>query len=125
LAIWLSDPLGCGWMLRELMPLLPLLGRTKNVVSTLHGKQLRSGWHEAALAIAEGDFQRAAVIYERAGSRPAEAEARLDAARSLIDQGKLEEGETELNRSLAFWRSVGATAEIARAEPLCRRQATA
>jgi hypothetical protein len=123
LAVWLNDPLGSGWMLRDLMPLLPL-GRTEEVVSIIDQMRLRSGWHEAALAIVERDYRRAAEIYERVGARPAEAEARLDAADSLIHRGEIEEGDRELERSLAFWRSVGATAEIAKAESLRRRQAT-
>jgi|SRR4051812_1210318 class 3 adenylate cyclase/tetratricopeptide (TPR) repeat protein len=124
LAVWLNDPLGSGWMLRDLMPLLPLIGRTEDVVSTIDQMRLHSGWHEAALAIAERDYRRAAAIYERVGARPAEAEARLDAADALIHQGEIEDGDRELDRSLAFWRSVGATAEIAKAELLRRRQAT-
>ena len=51
LAVWLNDPFGSGWMLRDLMPLLPLLGRTEDVVSIIDQMRLRSGWHEAALAI--------------------------------------------------------------------------
>jgi hypothetical protein len=111
-------------MLRDLMALLPLMGRREDVVSIIDQMRLRSGWHEAALAIAGRDYRRAAAIYERVGARPAEAEARLDAADSLIHQGEIDDGERELDRSLAFWRSVGATAEIARAESLRRRHAT-
>ena len=68
------------------------VGRTEEVVSIIDQMRLRSGWHEAALAIVERDYRRAAEIYERVGARPAEAEARLDAADSLIHQGEIEEG---------------------------------
>ena len=52
-----------------------------------------------------GDFARAADRYEEIGSLTDEAEARLRAANSLMSSGNVAEGEIQLERALAFYRS--------------------
>ena len=47
-----------------------------------------------------------------------EAEARLRAAEQFLAAGRRAEGETELEKALAFYRSVGATLFIERGEAL-------
>jgi DNA-binding SARP family transcriptional activator/class 3 adenylate cyclase len=74
-----------------------------------------SPWLEAACAFVDGDPRRAATIYAEIGSRPDEAYARLAAARWLLGAGRLAEGRTELDRALAFYREVAATAQLAAA----------
>ena len=59
--------------------------------------------------VAEGDFERAADLYAGIGSLPDEAYARLHAG-----------SVAQVERSLAFWRSVGATAHVAAAEQSLR-----
>ena len=66
---------------------------------------LPSRWVEAAGVVAEGDFERAADLYAGIGSLPDEAYARLQA-------GSL----AQVERSVSFWRGVGATAYIAAAD---------
>jgi class 3 adenylate cyclase len=66
-----------------------------------------SRWSDAALAILDGAFERAAAVFADIGSLPDEAEARLHAA----DAGNI-------RRALAFYRSVGATRFIRQAEAL-------
>jgi hypothetical protein len=52
------------------------------------------------------------------GSPTLEAFNRLDAAESLIAAGRREEGEAELERALAFYRTVSATAYLERGNGL-------
>jgi hypothetical protein len=52
------------------------------------------------------------------GSPTNEAFYRLAAAEALIAAGRRAEGEAELERALAFYRSVDATAYLERAETL-------
>jgi DNA-binding SARP family transcriptional activator len=77
-----------------------------------------SPWREAARAFMTGDPGRAAKFYAEIGSRPDEADARLAAASRLLGAGRLAEGRTELDRALAFYREVGATAHLATASEL-------
>ncbi len=75
-------------------------------------------WEEAAYAAAEHDYIRTAEIYARAGARTQEAAARLDAARTFVREGWRQQGAAELQKALAFYRSVGAAFFIQRAEAL-------
>jgi len=49
---------------------------------------------------------------------PDEADARLRAAEEAIEAGRRAEGERELERALALWRSLGATAYVLEGEAL-------
>jgi hypothetical protein len=71
---------------------------------------VRTPWLQAGLAGAAGDFASAADVYERIGARPDEAYARLKAAGTLLAQGRGGEASVQLERALAFFRAVGATA---------------
>jgi tetratricopeptide (TPR) repeat protein len=77
-----------------------------------------SPWQEAVRAFVSGDPGRAAKLYAEIGTRPDEAYARLAAAGRLLGSGRLTEGRTELDRALAFYREVGATAHLATAREL-------
>jgi class 3 adenylate cyclase/tetratricopeptide (TPR) repeat protein len=77
-----------------------------------------SPWREAALATTTEDFSRAAEIYDEMGAHALVAEVQLDAARALIESGRRKEGEVELQKALAFYRSVGATFFVQRGEEL-------
>ena len=78
---------------------------------------LPSPWLDAARALAGGDPGRAARIYAEIGSRPDEAAARLAAARRLLP-ARPAEGRVELERAMAFFREVGATASLEQAKEL-------
>jgi class 3 adenylate cyclase/tetratricopeptide (TPR) repeat protein len=68
---------------------------------------VRSTWNEAALAILDGELERAAELFVQIGSRPDEARARLCA------------GDPEnVGKALAFYRSVGATRYVRQGEAL-------
>ena len=47
-------------------------------------------------------------MFAEMGALPVEARVRLCAAEWLLENGRRAEADVELQRSLAFWRSVGA-----------------
>ncbi len=69
-------------------------------------------WVEAARAFVQEDFSLAAEIYARIGALPPEAMARQRLAGQHFAAGARAEGEEQLQRARAFWRSVGATAYL-------------
>ena len=75
-------------------------------------------WAEAARSYFSGDFGLAADRYAEIGSLTDEAEARLRAAKTLLEAGERAEGEAQLEQALAFYRSVGATRFIHEGEAL-------
>jgi class 3 adenylate cyclase/tetratricopeptide (TPR) repeat protein len=75
-------------------------------------------WLEAATLWAEGELERAAHVLGEIGSLPDEALARLRAAELLAAAGRRAEADQQLQRSLAFFRSVGATRYIREGETL-------
>jgi tetratricopeptide (TPR) repeat protein len=77
-----------------------------------------SPWREAALAEASGERVRAADVYRRMGAPAIEAGVRLGAAAALLEEGRTAEGLDELEKSLAFYRSVRATFFLERGEAL-------
>jgi class 3 adenylate cyclase len=76
------------------------------------------GWSDAARAVAGGDLQLAAQIYGEMGAVADEAYARLRAAEQLVERGRRAEADVQLQKALAFWRSVGATRYIGQCEEL-------
>jgi thioredoxin-like negative regulator of GroEL len=103
----------------------PLLGivlhaleRGDELAKLTAGAKTRTPWLEGALASAAGDFPQAAEIYERMENRPDEAYARLKAAEQMVREGRQAAAEGQLERALAFLRSVDATAYIREAEKL-------
>ena len=83
-----------------------------------------NAWKEAALAGAQGDFVRSGDVYAKWSLPTFEAEARFAAAEELIAAGRRKEGEEQLERAMAFYRSVGATFFIQRGEGLVAQAAT-
>jgi tetratricopeptide (TPR) repeat protein len=80
-------------------------------------------WKELAFACLDRDFVRAAEMWADAGSPTFEARSRLRAAEELIETGRRAEGGAELQKALAFYRSVGATFFIQRGEALLAKSA--
>jgi tetratricopeptide (TPR) repeat protein len=72
---------------------------------------LPSPWLDAAKAFATGDPGRAAHVYAEIGSRPDEAQARLEAARLLSADGRTAEAKVQADAALDFYREVEATAD--------------
>jgi Tetratricopeptide repeat len=75
-------------------------------------------WRETVLLIVEGELEAAAERLAEIGDRPDEAYARLRIAKKLVGQGRGDEAQAQLDRALAFYRSVGAGSYVADAEAL-------
>ena len=75
-------------------------------------------WKDLAFACLDRDFVRAAEMWAEAGSPTWKARLRLRGAEELIAAGRRTEGEVELAKALAFYRTVGATFYINRGEQL-------
>jgi hypothetical protein len=93
------------------------LGHAAEMLPLVEGRA-EIPWAVAADAICAGDFRRAAEVLAEIGYRPGEAYARLRAARQLVEEGRRAEADVELQRSLAFWREVGATRYVREGEAL-------
>ena len=106
----------------ELAWLAEPLGRTAEIQALLK-EQDESRWSVAALAVLDDELERAAELLAEIGSVPDEAYARLRAAEQLIAQDRRAEGDVQLGRALAFYRSVGATRYVREAEALLAKTA--
>jgi hypothetical protein len=106
-----------GW-LPDLAVALVALGGTSELPALVERSTIKTPWRSAAAAYVSGEFGIAADTYSAMGALPEEAEARLRAAEALVREGRRAEADEELERSLAFWRSVGATAYIREGEAL-------
>jgi class 3 adenylate cyclase len=102
----------------DLVVALRMLGREDEFLRVANRAPARSRWFDAAAAFASGDPERAADVYAEIGSVPDEAYARLRAAEQLLDQGRRADADEQLERALAFWRSVGATRYVREGEAL-------
>ena len=101
---------------------LPLLDLSTEVRERLREvlaePEAGSRWLDAALHAVDGRFAEAAELFGRMPLRPAEAHARVRAAAQLVAAGRRAEADDQLQRAIAFWRSVGATRYIRQAEKL-------
>ncbi len=84
---------------------------------------LATPWVDAASAICSGELRRAADVLEETGYPTGEAYARLRAAKQFVEEGRRAEADAELNRALAFYREVGATAYVREGEALLAESA--
>jgi class 3 adenylate cyclase/tetratricopeptide (TPR) repeat protein len=97
---------------------LKALGRAQQLEEIARNATISTRWLEAGLAYANDAFSEAADTLGDMGSRPEEAFVRLRAAEALVGAGRRAEADVQLERALAFYRSVGATAYIREAEGL-------
>ena len=104
------DYMPTGWVLDATFAFEDL-GRTQEATSLLAGRQPRTRWLDAANAYAAGDRVAAAEILAAMGDATNEAHARLRAA-------ELGGQRDQIAAALAFFRGVGATALVRRAEAL-------
>jgi class 3 adenylate cyclase/tetratricopeptide (TPR) repeat protein len=95
---------------------LSALGRGAELIEAL--PSIDVAWVQAAEAFAAGDPRRAADICGGIGAVTQEARDRLWLAEALIEQNRRAEADVELQRALAFYRSVGAARYIREAEGL-------
>jgi class 3 adenylate cyclase/predicted ATPase len=92
------------------------LGRSSDLLTRTFESD--TPWARAARAFVSGDLEGAAGIYAAIGAVTDEACDRLLLAESLIGQGRRAEADVQLQRALAFYRSVGATRYIRQGEAL-------
>jgi len=102
-----------SWVV-DLALVLSRLQRGRDFVEALAPAAGYSRWVEAALALADGRPSDAAELFADMGSRPSEATARMEAARSLAAADAVR----QLESAASFWRPVGATAYVNEAEAL-------
>jgi class 3 adenylate cyclase/tetratricopeptide (TPR) repeat protein len=102
----------------ELAVVLHTLGRGAELIELVGRLSTPTPWLEAAVAIARGRFDRAADLYAQIGSVPDEAFARLQAAKQLLASDRPAEGNAYLQRLVAFYREVQASAYLREAEML-------
>jgi predicted ATPase/DNA-binding SARP family transcriptional activator/class 3 adenylate cyclase len=95
---------------------LVAMGRGRELIDDLPSSE--SPWAQAAAAFAVGNLRPAADICGGMGAATEEARDRLWLAEALIEQNRRTEADVELQRALAFYRSVGATRYIREAEGL-------
>lgn len=74
-------------------------------------------WTAAAAHLGRRQFDAAAELYAQLGARPQEADARLQAAKSLITAGRRVEAKQQLEKALEFYRSVKAFKESPKPKP--------
>jgi tetratricopeptide (TPR) repeat protein len=104
---WVAAELGCVTVLHERLERVPM----------------QSKWVDATRALLSRDFATAAAVYDDMGVLDREALARLRAAEQLVADGRRAEADEQLRKSLAFWRSVGATRYLRQGEALLARTA--
>jgi len=82
-------------------------------------RRLAAGpWRDAAAAVVAGSWADAADTLASTGEQMLQAQMRMRAARSLLDEGRVAEGLQQLERARVFWSSVDATAYLSEADEL-------
>jgi len=94
------------------------LARREDIVSTFEGVHSDLPWLEAQAAFLEGDLDRAAEMYHAVGGFADEAFTRLRLSEQLVLRGRRAEADEQLERSLGFYRSVGASRYLREGEKL-------
>jgi class 3 adenylate cyclase/tetratricopeptide (TPR) repeat protein len=75
-------------------------------------------WLEVVTSLIRRDFGAAVERLELMGAVSAAAEARLWAGECLVEQGRHADASANLERAIAFWRSIGAARYLQRSESL-------
>jgi tetratricopeptide (TPR) repeat protein len=107
-----------GWALVDLAWVAAELDSGAEIAERLERTQLPTKWADATRALLRGDLVGAADIFFEIGDLAEEAFARLRAAEQLVAEGRRAEADEQLQKSLAFWRSVGAIRYIRQGEAL-------
>jgi class 3 adenylate cyclase/tetratricopeptide (TPR) repeat protein len=106
-----------GWALADLAFVAEQLGCAEELTAQLE-RATPTRWADAARATLRGDFAEAAALFEEIGERELESLARERAAEQFLAEGRRTEAEEQLARAVAFYRSVGATRYLRRADEL-------
>jgi len=100
--VWVAERLGCSGELRRLIE--QHLAKTR--------------WSSVFLAVLAREYETAADLFLEIGAVGFGADARLRAAEKLVAEGRRPEADEQLEKALAFYRSVGATRYISEGEAL-------
>jgi class 3 adenylate cyclase/tetratricopeptide (TPR) repeat protein len=103
-------PIDLAWVAEE-------LELSEEVKGLLAHVPVQTPWHDVVRAYLASDYVAGADVLHEIGDAFEEAAARLRAAEELVAAGRAEADE-QLQRSLAFWRSVGATRYVRQGEAL-------
>jgi tetratricopeptide (TPR) repeat protein len=103
----------CGLFADE----LGITDELRAAIEKAPGPEFR-GWQKAFLLVLAGDLRGAADRFAAMGNTTFEARQRLHAGERLVASGQRAAGDVQLQKALAFYRSVGATYFIRRAEVL-------
>jgi tetratricopeptide (TPR) repeat protein len=99
------------------------LGRGEELAAAL--RPFDTPWAHAAIAFCEGHPLEAAELFAERGAATEEAYARLTASRAFVEQGRRAEADAQLQRALAFYRTVGASRYVREGEALLAASAAA
>jgi tetratricopeptide (TPR) repeat protein len=116
-----ADPQARPWTLPEVAFELGQSNAIRDTITRI----TPSPGREASLAVLDGDMDTAARRYAEIGFTHFENEARLRWAEQLAAESRVDDSREQLERALAFYRSVGATLFVKRGEALLQREATA
>jgi tetratricopeptide (TPR) repeat protein len=103
--------LGLSWS-GDLALVLQGLGRGAELVELIATATLQTPWHQAAIAVATREFERAAELYAQIGSLPDQSFAHLRAAERMFAAGHRTEASAHVEQALAFYRQVRADAYL-------------
>jgi class 3 adenylate cyclase/tetratricopeptide (TPR) repeat protein len=112
---------GAHGMLATVAPFAKTLGLAEELRAAVEGGANWTAWSRIVICQLDDDFARAAELFAAMGNPTLEARQRLFAGERLIDLGMLAEGEVELRKALAFYRPVGATYYVDRAQAALAR----
>jgi tetratricopeptide (TPR) repeat protein len=102
----------------ELALLLEKLGRSGTAIVEAHDDRPQIPWLQAGAAVVQEEYADAAELLAELRTPPLEAAVRLRAAELLVTGGRRAEADVQLQKALAFYRSVGATRYIREGEAL-------
>jgi class 3 adenylate cyclase/tetratricopeptide (TPR) repeat protein len=108
LSIW-PERCPASYWLADLGFALDGLGRPQRLLDAAEDARTPSKWLDAARAVAEGDYGRAADVYAAVGSLPDELVSRLGAARQAAGLGLRAEAEAGLAQLLPALERIGAS----------------
>jgi class 3 adenylate cyclase/tetratricopeptide (TPR) repeat protein len=88
----------------------------EEVTAAIDRARPETRWADAARAVVQDRFEEAADLFYDIGQLDDEADARLRAAEKLVRDGRRDEADGQLQKALAFYRSVGATRYVREAQ---------
>ena len=114
LVSWSSQPApfpASSWVV-DLVFGLERLDRLKDLLGAAESAPIETAWLDAARAYGSGEYEQAAALFARIGSRPDEALTRLRVARAFVDAGRDADARRELEHAVDFFEAVGASAYL-------------